>query len=132
MTRAKGLAHTSLGQSPRNRCQRLADSTAQTNCNVDMVRDAANPISFAIVVTTYCGKVGVHARGYGSIPDSKPPALSAVADSIAELQGGETAVNAVIHGLQFLVGAGFHDAPARDHDDSINVPHGGEPMGDDE
>src|SRR2546422_10400270 len=46
---------------------RLADSTAQTNCKVDMVDDSANPIRFAIVITTYCGKVGVHARGYGSI-----------------------------------------------------------------
>ena len=45
----------------------LAYSTAQTNCKVDMVDDAANSISFAIVVTTDCGKVGVHARGYGSI-----------------------------------------------------------------
>jgi len=32
-----------------------------------MIDGAANPISLAIVVTTYCGKVGVHARGYGSI-----------------------------------------------------------------
>jgi hypothetical protein len=46
---------------------RLADSTAQTNCKVDMVDDTANPISFALVVTTYGGKVGVHAWGYGSI-----------------------------------------------------------------
>ena len=51
--------------------------------------------------------------------------------SVAELQGGEAAVNAVFHGLQFLVGARFHDTPASDDDDSIHVPHGGEPMGDD-
>ena len=44
----------------------LADSTAQTNCKVDMVDDAANSISFAIVVTTDRGKIGVHARRYGS------------------------------------------------------------------
>ena len=45
----------------------LADSTAQTNRNVDMVDDSANSISFAIVVTTNCGEVGMHARRYGSI-----------------------------------------------------------------
>jgi len=45
----------------------LADSTAQTNRNVDMVDDSANSISFAIVITTDSGKVSVHARGYGSI-----------------------------------------------------------------
>ena len=32
-----------------------------------MVGDSTNPIRFAIVVTTYCGKVGVYARGYSCI-----------------------------------------------------------------
>ena len=32
-----------------------------------MVGDPANPISLAIVITTNCGKVGVHARGYAGI-----------------------------------------------------------------
>ena len=45
----------------------LADSASQPNCKVDMVKDSANPINFAIVITTYSGKVSVHARGYGSI-----------------------------------------------------------------
>jgi len=51
--------------------------------------------------------------------------------SLAELQGGEAPVNAVLNGLQLLVGAGFHDTSAGDDDDSIHLPHGGEPMGDD-
>jgi hypothetical protein len=45
----------------------LTESTAQTNCKVDMVEEPANPISFAIVIATYRGQVCMHARGYGSI-----------------------------------------------------------------
>ena len=32
-----------------------------------MIGDPANPISFAIVITTYSSNVSVHARGYGTI-----------------------------------------------------------------
>ena len=55
-----------------------------------------------------------------------------VSTSLAELQGGEALVNAVFQGLQFLVGAGFHDPAGGDDDDSIHVPHGGEPVRDNE
>ena len=51
--------------------------------------------------------------------------------SLAELEGGEAAINAVFNGLQFVVGAGFHHTPTGNDDDSIHVPHGGKPVGDD-
>ena len=52
--------------------------------------------------------------------------------SLAKLQRGEASVSAVGNGLQFFVGAGFHDTSAGDDNDSIHMPHGGEPVSDDE
>ena len=52
--------------------------------------------------------------------------------SLAKLQRGEASVSTVCHGLQFFVCAGFHDTSAGDDNDSIHMPHSGEPVSDDE
>ena len=66
-------------------------------------------------------------RGHQPQPPQGPHAAS----SLPKLQGSPAPVNAVAHRLQFLMGPGFHDLPTNDDDDSIHVPHRGEPVRDD-
>jgi hypothetical protein len=67
-----------------------------------------------------------------AVQNSQLSTLNSPSTLFAELQRGQTPVNSGLQGLQFLVRAGFHDPSACDDDDSIHVPHGGEPVGDDE
>src|SRR4051812_37619829 len=68
---------------------------------------------------------------YQILKKCKTARVATDAASLAELQGGEAAVDAVFDGLQFRVRAGFHDPSAGDDDDAIHVPHRGEAVGDD-
>ena len=68
----------------------------------------------------------------GRCEQKRRPAIdTARPASLAELQGGKAPVNAVWHGLQFLVCAGFHNPSAGDDNDSVHMPNGREAVGDD-